>query len=167
MKKQSFWLVLFALIIMLTAGGCGGGGGGGGGGAAGSINGTWKILSIIDSSHGGFMNVSSSGVTVAVTRNSETGEIKLSGNSVRYNDTYPQGYIEISGTNGSTYLMRGVPSSTLEDEDKYGDSVPDSVKLEVCTYSAPSGNQIVFTYLTGMGETLDYEVWGYKIGFIR
>ena len=163
MRKYGFGLALLALIFVVATGGCGGGGGSGGGGS-GSINGTWKVYSVIDDTNGGITMIES-GLTVTVTRNSETGEIRLSGNNVHY-DIYPQGHIVISAK-GKTYIVRGVPSSKLEDIDE--SSLPEGVRLDVYTYDDPSTTAgIGFSYLTGMGaDVLDYEVWEYKIDFVR
>jgi hypothetical protein len=162
MRRYSPWLVLFTLIFVMMTGGCGGGGGGGDGGeGGGSIDGTWKIYAIIDDDYNAPIMMSS-GLTITVTRNSETGEIRLSGNDVRY-DTYSQGAIEITA-NGNTYLMRGVPSSEEEEIDE--SLFPSSVDVRAVQYSY---SDVTFTHLTGSSvtELLDYQVWGYKIEWVR
>jgi hypothetical protein len=165
MRKYGSWFVLFALLFVVMVGGCGGGGGDGGGGALGdaAINGTWKIYSVIDN----ILRIADSGQTVTVTRNGETGEIRLSGNGVSYEEPYPQGYLEFK-VDGGTYAMRGVPSSTLktldDSEGAYGD-LAQYVKI----YSSDEG--VTFTFVAesqwGGVDVLDYEVEDYKIDFVR
>jgi hypothetical protein len=171
-KFWGAWVLLLVVGFMLAAGGCGGGGGDGGGGAVGSsINGTWKIYAIIDEKYNQpIYDFSPSDLTITVTRDSVSGEIRLSGKDVDVVE-HPQGAVRIT-TSNNVYSMHGVPSSELEEsDDSY---LPEGARLDVYSYKDSSGGNVTFTYLTGIsGDMLDYadvltyEVWGYKIAFTR